>query len=93
MSSTDALLPLTILSKVGGFLDSWCHFISHKLGGEAGVVRSILGVLDHFDLALDQDREQLTVEQLLGPSGSQERIGGDGSSNLPRATSKKKFLS
>ncbi len=35
------------------------------LGGEAGVVRSILGVLDHFDLALDQDREQLTVEQLL----------------------------
>ncbi len=36
------------------------------LGGEAGVVRSILGVLDHFDLALDQDTEQLTVEQLLG---------------------------
>ena len=35
------------------------------LGGEAGVVRSILDVLDHFNLALDQDREQLTVEQLL----------------------------
>lgn len=33
--------------------------------GEASVVRSMLGVLDHFDLALDQDRSQVTVEQLL----------------------------
>ncbi len=33
--------------------------------GEAGVVRSMLGVLDHFDLALDQDKTQVTVEQLL----------------------------
>ncbi len=33
--------------------------------GEAGVVRSMLGVLDHFDLALEQDKSQLTVEQLL----------------------------
>ncbi len=33
--------------------------------GEAGVVRSMLGVLDHFDLALDQDKSQLSVEQLL----------------------------
>ncbi len=37
-----------------------------SLGGEANVVRSILGVLDHFELALDQDRAQMTVEQLLG---------------------------
>ncbi len=33
--------------------------------GEAGVVRSMLAVLDHFDLALDQDKTQITVEQLL----------------------------
>ena len=33
--------------------------------GEAGVVRSMLAVLDHFDLALDQDKGQVTVEQLL----------------------------
>ncbi len=33
--------------------------------GEAGVVRSMLAVLDHFDLALDQDKSQVTVEQLL----------------------------
>ncbi len=33
--------------------------------GAAGVVRSMLAVLDHFDLALDQDRSQVTVEQLL----------------------------
>jgi molecular chaperone GrpE len=33
--------------------------------GAAGVVRSLLGVLDHIDLALDQDTEQITVEQLL----------------------------
>ena len=33
--------------------------------GEAGVVRSMLAVLDHFDLALDQDKNQVTVEQLL----------------------------
>ncbi len=33
--------------------------------GEADVVRSMLAVLDHFDLALDQDRSQVTVEQLL----------------------------
>ena len=38
--------------------------------GETGVVRSMLGVLDHFDLALEQDKSQLTVEQLLdGRSG------------------------
>ena len=36
------------------------------LGGEANVVRPVLGVLDHFELALDQDRAQMTVEQLLG---------------------------
>lgn len=36
------------------------------LGGEANVVRSILGVLDHFKMALDQDQQQMTVEQLLG---------------------------
>ncbi len=36
------------------------------LGGEANVVRSVLGILDHFELALDQDREQMTVDQLLG---------------------------
>lgn len=34
--------------------------------GAARVVRSMLGVLDHLDLALDQDAEQTTVEQLLG---------------------------
>ncbi len=34
--------------------------------GAARVVRSILAVLDHFDLALDQDPEQLSVEQLIG---------------------------
>jgi len=28
MSSTDVLLPLTILSKIGVFLNSWCHFNS-----------------------------------------------------------------
>ena len=36
------------------------------LGGQAGVVRSLLDVFDHFDLALDQEAGQLTVEQLLG---------------------------
>ena len=35
-------------------------------GGAAGVARSLLGVLDHLDLALGQDTGQLTVEQLLG---------------------------
>ena len=30
------------------------------------VARSLLGVLDHFDLALDQPRDTLTVDQLLG---------------------------
>ena len=34
--------------------------------GAARVTRSLLGVLDHFDLALDQDTTQLSVEQLLG---------------------------
>ncbi len=34
--------------------------------GAARVARSLLGVLDHFDLALDQDTGQLTVDQLLG---------------------------
>ena len=34
-------------------------------GGAARVVRSMLGVLDHFDLALGQDAGQLSVEQLL----------------------------
>ena len=33
-----------------------------SLGGEANVVRSILGVLDHFEMALDQGRKQMTVE-------------------------------
>ncbi len=36
------------------------------LDGAAWVTRSLLGVLDHFDLALDQDVAQLSVEQLLG---------------------------
>lgn len=34
--------------------------------GEANVVRSILPVLDHFDLALNQDRTQVSIDQLLG---------------------------
>ncbi|MHC4102118.1 MAG: nucleotide exchange factor GrpE [Planctomycetota bacterium] len=34
--------------------------------GAADVVRSLLGVLDHFDLALGQDAAQITVEQLVG---------------------------
>ncbi len=34
--------------------------------GAARVTRSLLGVLDHFDLALDQDTTQLSVDQLLG---------------------------
>jgi molecular chaperone GrpE len=34
--------------------------------GAAGVVRSLLGALDHFDLALEQDTAQITVEQLIG---------------------------
>jgi molecular chaperone GrpE len=33
--------------------------------GEADVVRSMLAVLDHFNLALDQDKSQVTIEQLL----------------------------
>ena len=33
--------------------------------GAANVVRSLLGVLDHFDLALGQDAAQITVEQLV----------------------------
>ncbi len=32
----------------------------------AEIVRSLLGALDHFDLALEQDTGQITVEQLLG---------------------------
>ncbi len=35
-------------------------------GGAAGVVRSLLAVIDHFDLALGQDTEQITIDQLLG---------------------------
>src|SRR5262245_42806055 len=31
----------------------------------AGVARSLIGVLDHFDLALGQDAERLSLEQLL----------------------------
>lgn len=34
--------------------------------GAARVVRSLLAVLDHFDLALEQDTGKVTVEQLLG---------------------------
>ena len=34
--------------------------------GASGVIRSLLGVLDHFDLAISQDQEQVTVDQLLG---------------------------
>lgn len=34
--------------------------------GEASVVRSMLDVLDHFDLALDQDKSKITIDQLLG---------------------------
>jgi molecular chaperone GrpE len=34
--------------------------------GAADVVRSLLAVLDHFDLALGQDTEQITVDQLVG---------------------------
>ena len=33
--------------------------------GEADVVRSMLAVLDHFNLALDQDKSKVTIEQLL----------------------------
>lgn len=35
------------------------------LGGAASVVRSLLAVIDHLELALAQDTEQITVEQLL----------------------------
>ncbi|MHC5002700.1 MAG: nucleotide exchange factor GrpE [Planctomycetota bacterium] len=35
------------------------------LRGASGVARSIVPVLDNFDLALGQDTDQLTVEQLL----------------------------
>ncbi|MHC4993074.1 MAG: nucleotide exchange factor GrpE [Planctomycetota bacterium] len=34
--------------------------------GAADVIRSLLSVLDNFDLALGQDTEQITVEQLVG---------------------------
>lgn len=34
--------------------------------GAADVVRSLLAVVDHFDLALGQDTKQVTVDQLLG---------------------------
>ena len=34
--------------------------------GVARVVRSLLGVLDHFDLALDQRSQEITLQQLLG---------------------------
>jgi molecular chaperone GrpE len=37
--------------------------------GSASVVRSLLPVLDHLDIALDQDQEQLTVDQLMGGVG------------------------
>lgn len=34
--------------------------------GTAAVARSLLGVLDHFDLALNQDPGSISVEQLMG---------------------------
>jgi len=34
--------------------------------GTTNVVRALLPVLDHFDLALNQDASQMTVEQLIG---------------------------
>ncbi|MCH6551253.1 MAG: nucleotide exchange factor GrpE [Planctomycetes bacterium] len=34
--------------------------------GSAQVIRSVLGVLDHFDLALNQDHTRIDVEQLVG---------------------------
>lgn len=34
-------------------------------GGVTTVVRSMIGVLDHFDLALEQDLDQVTVDQLV----------------------------
>jgi molecular chaperone GrpE len=34
--------------------------------GAAAVVRSLLGALDHLDLALEQDMDQITVDQLAG---------------------------
>jgi molecular chaperone GrpE len=34
--------------------------------GAADVIRSLLGALDHFDLALEQDTAQVTVEQFVG---------------------------
>lgn len=37
-----------------------------KQDGAVRVVRSVLPVLDHFDLALDQDTSSLNVEQLIG---------------------------
>ncbi|MHC4784458.1 MAG: nucleotide exchange factor GrpE [Planctomycetota bacterium] len=33
--------------------------------GAAGVIRSLLGALDHFDLALGQETEQITVKQYV----------------------------
>lgn len=36
------------------------------LDGAARVIKPLLGVLDHFDLALDQKTDQVTVDQLLG---------------------------
>ena len=36
------------------------------LDGAASVVKSLMGVLDHFDLALDQDTDRISVDQLLG---------------------------
>ena len=41
--------------------------------GSARIARSLLSVVDQFDMALDQDTQQLTVEQLLSgisPRGS-----------------------
>ena len=34
--------------------------------GSARVIRSVLGVLDHFDLALNQDHTRIDLEQLVG---------------------------
>ena len=39
--------------------------IRANLAGSAKIARSLLAVVDQFDMALDQDTEQLSVEQLL----------------------------
>ena len=37
-----------------------------RVSGVRTVIESVLGVVDHFDLALNQDPEKVSVEQLIG---------------------------